>query len=361
MNNTILEELNRIKLLTSYDTTKTLRENIQSVEISEVKIPIPAMSKAIGGADDVTRAISNIWKNFDLPKFKSTYKINLPDELIIRYLGQSPDEFAKSMKKAIVDDYKAGYNKPNMPMGPNLQALSKLDALRKINEEVSSLAKLTPPKTITKKRILQIFEETKLKNQNYQTAMLKFAKKKIKAKKSKEKLKKQEAENAQLIADQNPGKKGLPWKKLLGWGLGIGIPVMVLWGVYELLNDESPQYSDCSGTYTMFCKSSVIKKVQGCLNITTDGFWGPETQRKLEELFPQFSTTFTDADVATICKEGGSSEGGSGDQTTIIPPPQETQLPVPPKPEDFGVIEPDKLDISQQGGAETGFVELDNI
>lgn len=61
----------------------------------------------------------------------------------------------------------------------------------------------------------------------------------------------------------------------------------------------SPKFRDCKGTYTQGCKSGVIKKVQGCLNVKPDGLFGPKTQGALES--KGFKNGFTDADVDKIC------------------------------------------------------------
>ena len=58
-------------------------------------------------------------------------------------------------------------------------------------------------------------------------------------------------------------------------------------------------YKDCSGSYSYGCKSPVIAKVQGCLGgLTTDGKFGPNTQRELRK---KGYESFTDADVDKIC------------------------------------------------------------
>jgi hypothetical protein len=61
----------------------------------------------------------------------------------------------------------------------------------------------------------------------------------------------------------------------------------------------SPKFRNCTGTYTQGCKSEVIRKVQGCLNIKPDGLFGPKTQGALES--KGFKTGFTDADVDKLC------------------------------------------------------------
>jgi hypothetical protein len=59
------------------------------------------------------------------------------------------------------------------------------------------------------------------------------------------------------------------------------------------------KFRDCKGTYTQGCKSGVIKKVQGCLNVKPDGLFGPKTQGALES--KGFKNGFTDADVDKLC------------------------------------------------------------
>lgn len=64
-------------------------------------------------------------------------------------------------------------------------------------------------------------------------------------------------------------------------------------------------YQSCSGTYTKCCSSPKIAEAQTCLGLTPDGKWGPKTQAKISTAFPQFATSFTDADISAICS--GSS------------------------------------------------------
>ena len=65
-------------------------------------------------------------------------------------------------------------------------------------------------------------------------------------------------------------------------------------------NGLSGHYHDCpTGTYTQGCKSEIIRKVQGCLNIKDDSLFGPKTQGALES--KGFKNGFTDADVTKLC------------------------------------------------------------
>ena len=63
--------------------------------------------------------------------------------------------------------------------------------------------------------------------------------------------------------------------------------------------ETTPKFKDCKGTYTQGCKSEVIRKVQGCLNVKPDSLFGPKTQGALES--KGFKNGFTDADVDKLC------------------------------------------------------------
>jgi hypothetical protein len=59
-------------------------------------------------------------------------------------------------------------------------------------------------------------------------------------------------------------------------------------------------YKPCSGTYTYGCKSEAISKVQACIGgLTTDGKFGPNTKKALAA---KGITSFTDADITKICQ-----------------------------------------------------------
>ena len=59
-------------------------------------------------------------------------------------------------------------------------------------------------------------------------------------------------------------------------------------------------YKPCSGNYTIGCMSEVIKQVQGCLSLVQDGKYGKKTKAALASV--GFPNGFTDADVEKICK-----------------------------------------------------------
>lgn len=59
-------------------------------------------------------------------------------------------------------------------------------------------------------------------------------------------------------------------------------------------------YKPCTGSYTKGCKSDAIAKVQGCLGLVTDGKFGPKT---LAALQAKGFSSFTDAEVDKICNK----------------------------------------------------------
>lgn len=59
-------------------------------------------------------------------------------------------------------------------------------------------------------------------------------------------------------------------------------------------------YKSCTGSYTKGCKSDAIAKVQGCLGLVTDGKFGPKTEAALKA---KGFSSFTDAEVDKICNK----------------------------------------------------------
>jgi hypothetical protein len=125
--------------------------------------------------------------------------------------------------------------------------------------------------------------------------------------------------------DRNPEIKTFPWKKFLKWGTGIGLTTGALYWLYKATHGEEPpvvtgdippsptptprpvdprQYHPCpTGPYSKWCKADAVKRVQSCLGLTVDGFYGPLTNEKLKSLG---YNSFRDEDIEKIC--GGAKE-----------------------------------------------------
>jgi len=64
--------------------------------------------------------------------------------------------------------------------------------------------------------------------------------------------------------------------------------------------EDTKQYIQCSGTYKIYCyNKSSIGKIQGCLGLKQDGYFGPKTQNALKLI--GYNDGFTDNDIETIC------------------------------------------------------------
>lgn len=67
-------------------------------------------------------------------------------------------------------------------------------------------------------------------------------------------------------------------------------------------NQTKGKYKFCSSTYKPYCyNKNVIGKVQGCLGLKQDGYFGPKTQSALKSV--GFGKGFTDNDVNKICQK----------------------------------------------------------
>jgi len=76
-------------------------------------------------------------------------------------------------------------------------------------------------------------------------------------------------------------------------------------------------YKPCSGTYTYGCKSEAISKVQSCIGgLTPDGKFGPKTKKALAA---KGITSFTDADITKICQTTTTTVNTVADPLLNVP------------------------------------------
>jgi len=73
-------------------------------------------------------------------------------------------------------------------------------------------------------------------------------------------------------------------------------------------------YKPCSGSYTKGCKSDAIAKVQGCLGLVTDGKFGPKTEAALKA---KGFSSFTDAEVDKICNKPTTTPTVDSDEEDV--------------------------------------------
>lgn len=63
-------------------------------------------------------------------------------------------------------------------------------------------------------------------------------------------------------------------------------------------NKVKKTYKPCSGAYSYGCKANAIKEVQACLGLVADGKFGPKTRAALKS---KGFASFTDSEISKIC------------------------------------------------------------
>ena len=311
MNNLLNEELAKFKKLSNYNTKMTLTEN-ESELLKEYGLSPAATAR------EVESAIGKNLENFMRELKLSTKSVSEVTTLLEKDAKSFQKEFAKAMEKDIKNNF------PKGTMGPAAKEMSKIDVMRKLAAE-SGGRKLKPEEI--NKIIDEAAAANKLKVSQYVPRTPRTPRPKPNA---------EEIKIIDNTVKKYPTIKNWPWARLSKWGLGAGLTMAVLYGIYKLTHDDEPplppspspspspspapvkaRYRNCPspGPYTQGCKSESIKPVQTCLGLVPDGKFWVKTQAAL--VAKGFSNGFTDADVSKIC-------GG-----TIPPSPAPAPAPNP--------------------------------
>jgi hypothetical protein len=112
------------------------------------------------------------------------------------------------------------------------------------------------------------------------------------------------------------------WTKFLAWAIGIGLTATAAYLLWEALTGEDKdeggtpipkpkpesKYRDCTGkeVISFGCKSSDVKRLQGCIGVEPDGSWGPKTQKKMVQL--GLGQGISVVDIDQICKTQKKAE-----------------------------------------------------
>jgi hypothetical protein len=309
MNNLLNEELAKFKKLSNYNTKMTLTEN-ESELLKEYGLSPAATAR------EVESAIGKNLENFMRELKLSTKSVSEVTALLEKDAKSFQKEFAKAMEKDIKNNF------PKGTMGPAAKEMSKIDVMRKLAAE-SGGRKLKPEEI--NKIIDEAAAANKLKVSQYVPRTPRTPRPKPNA---------EEIKIIDNTVKKYPTIKNWPWARLSKWGLGAGLTMAVLYGIYKLTHDDEPplppspspapspapvkaRYRNCPspGPYTQGCKSESIKPVQTCLGLIPDGKFWVKTQAAL--VAKGFPNGFTDADVSKIC-------GG-----TIPPSPAPVPAPNP--------------------------------
>ena len=113
-----------------------------------------------------------------------------------------------------------------------------------------------------------------------------------------------------------------------------------------------PSYPKCQGGINKVgCRSNAIGKVQAALDdIGVDGKFGPETQKRLAAVAPEFGEQFTDADVPAIRAKIKAANAPREIAPGKISMKQATVAGVAPKPR-TDVLDPSRITQANEQGA----------
>lgn len=284
MKNVLLEEIENYRRLSNYNPKLTLTENVGL--ISEAGPNLGSTVRELEGA--FGKSIQAIMKDFKIAGMDAAR--------VTQILEKDAKSFEKEWSKALQKDISSGF--PEGELGTLGKELSKIEAMRRVTNEVKLKGK-----PLTTSEMNTIIADVK------SSGKLRAAKFGSKASTVKTTVKPTQAQTSQaksLIAKYGNKLKSLDWKRMVKWGAGLGLAAGTLYVIYKSTHGEEPPtpvpptpptpptpgptpgpssvYHTCAETFPIaqFCTNETIKKVQGCLNITADGKFGPKTQLALE-------------------------------------------------------------------------------
>jgi hypothetical protein len=316
----INETIKKILLNIQYDNKLTLKENFDAIELVEQRVGAQTLA-------DLKSALG------ELKDVKSLFKLKMAESRILKLIEMDASNFLKEVEKAVKLDLKAGV--PAGTIGPNLKEVSKLDAVRRITNEVARTKRpLTPAQVESIKNAARADSITA-------TTTVKYNPKPPKP-----------------PVQPNPVPAPPPKPKmdsLKKWAGYAGIAILGSAAVYALYNwlngkgndkelldvakkcgynsieefqaanfkcpkggnviPPTRKFRNCENetVQTFGCKSSLIRQIQDCLGVVIDGFWGPKTNTALVANAPKFAAGFTKDDIKEICASGS---GKIVDKTT---------------------------------------------
>lgn len=275
------EALRAIKLRMSYDSSKTLNENVSVLKEQDMAADSKTIERELGVAFTDEQNIVNILKKYDTPA-KFTQMLNKFKEVTGKELGIAfgnsfnPNTDSTEWNELKTFAKKVGYSLEQDPkkgnMGTSFKPISAksgdadgkgFDALR-VQKNINNVFCSVKDGIIT-------LEGSRNKGKTWSSWVNIY-------KPTAEQLEK--AKKSCGKKDSNDGGGTVKSK---------------------------PKYGACpAGKYVRGCKSDVVKKVQACLEMPAKyhtGNFGPITQGELQKKFPDLAKGFTDKDVDVICKK----------------------------------------------------------
>ena len=318
----INETIKKILLNIQYDNKLTLKENFDAIELVEQRVGAQSLENlrsALGELKDV----------------KSLFKLKMAESRILKLIEMDASNFVKEVEKAVKLDLKAGV--PAGTIGPNLKEVSKLDAVRRITDEVARTKQpLTPAQVESIKNAARADSITATTTVKYNP-----------------RAPKPNPVQPNPVPVPPPPRK-TTWDQFKKWAGYAGLAVVgsaaayAVWKAlsgngddkelldaakkcgynsieeFQAANFKCPKggnviqpskFRNCENetVQTFGCKSSLIRQIQDCLGVVIDGIWGPKTNTALVANAPKFAAGFTKDDIKEIC---ASSSGKIVDKTT---------------------------------------------
>jgi hypothetical protein len=350
----------RFKLLSEYDNSRTLTENMDVISEQLVGTAAKMLGKNVDSLLPAAgQAAGQLWDDV----FNTVGKQ-------LRTMGNKPISSTDDMIKALRSTGKNSLNLASIgKIRMNLLKSPTLDVAKKaqmIDDYVSKPEVLKNWKG-SNKTINQISDDLA---QKFPGPQLKSTRDAM-AKKIKSNLrgggKKTPPPNQNNLnqgkgfLDKYPALRKYNWEQLKSWGKKAGIGIGVIAAIWWIMSDgeappdpiidnggggggqqnfpnEGQQYPECTGgVYKKGCWSLKVKEVQSCLGVSPSyGNFGPKTETALKTKFPdkEFYLQFTDADIPTICQK-------TPEPPTPEPPKPPTPEPPKPEDEDLGNYSPD--------------------
>jgi hypothetical protein len=292
--------VDRIRLLMEYDVSKTSSENLLLIKETGAAVKA-ALTSATGKSllDDVLRGV----------------KFGLKDTG--GNLLRTTDDVLKAAKNGILNSNSAGKIRMSFLRQPGISKSIRTDLIDEYtkNPNVYSKYRGQDIQTIA----------TKFKNANFSDDVSnEIARKIVAANKSVgvRNVKNVPQGNYMGISSTIWNRAGqvirtMSWLNFLKWGLKLGLSVIVIHYLWKWFTGEDPKdedgnvvpqpkpeskYRDCEGqeVITMGCKSSDVRRLQGCIGVEADGAWGPITQKRMVEL--GLGQGLSVSDIDQICK-----------------------------------------------------------
>lgn len=296
MKNIILEELNKAKLLMTYNTKVTLSENLINNKtfvsngslLTEQPVKTFLMS-LFGTADEALIASLKQSRNA-----KYLQGIKFLDDVAVQAGFRSGDEIATAMAKGTLKAKQIGpiakeLLKKGTITGPLRKALTDKAANLSFKNFPNMSGQKIKNGLIKKGYDPTIADEiaVKISNKNLPKNIP---------------IKPTDVDDAITNIAKPPVKSRGTWTALKQWGIGAGLTIGTIALLYSYFNDDvedvvdteettpSPQptprrsqYKSCPEVYPIKfgCKNETIAKVQECLGVTPDGKFGPKTQQAL--------------------------------------------------------------------------------